>query len=341
MLKQLLSILLFFPVFVSYSQTNEFFGDLKGLFETTVQADIDKAVLEIKNAEEKEKEAVILYESGATSKSVSILEKSSKNFEIHYRKIFTLFDEKLSSLQKDVDENRKKYTADLLSDARNLFSMSISKRLVADNDKDDKKAYTEYISAHEDEVKAINALCHAFAVITGRIEENPVSDINAETYEIEPVNTVTDNFVSRSFTVKSADLPSNFSFDNQTYQINTEGNQTGNTHHSGNSDKNNSVNKNGNLNKHENNSGSSLGNEFRLQIGTSILPANETQIKNLNKTNLAVQTFKSKIYYKYTVGNFSSFQEAKNFKNAYGLSNTYIVEYNNGKEIKFYYGDTQ
>ena len=82
-----------------------------------------------------------------------------------------------------------------------------------------------------------------------------------------------------------------------------------------------------------------MNSEFKY--GTSILPANDWQLKQINKTDLEVKTFKSKIYYKYTVGSFSTFQEAKNYKNAYGLSQTYIVEYNNGIEIKFYYGNVQ
>jgi hypothetical protein len=339
MLKYLLFISFFISVYVSYSQTDEFFNEFKGTFDTNTQNDIDKVVQEIKSCEQKNMEADKLFESGEVSKSLSILKKSSNVFETDYRELFMLFDGKLSGLLQTTEGIKKDYCSYRLSEARNLFRLSISQRLSAEKEKLEKKAYKGYTSAHENEVNAVNALCHIFALISGKVEEDMTlkeEDSNIISDQLE--NTVTDNFVSRSFTVKGIEIPTNFSFNVQTDQNNTVDNSTNNNsdNQNNNSSSNNHKNYNGNSNQ-----GSSSGHEFRIQIGTSILPANDWQLKQINKTDLEVKTFKSKIYYKYTVGSFSSFQEAKNYKNAYGLSQTYIVEYNNGIEIKFYYGNVQ
>jgi hypothetical protein len=324
---------------VSYSQTDEFFNEFKGTFAKSIQTDIDKVVQEIKFSDEKFKEADQLFDSGDISKSLGISKKCSNVFETDYRELFMLFDGKITEMLKDIEGDKNVYCTRLLSEARNLFRLSISQRLSADNEKIDKTAYTLYSSAHENEVKAINSLSHNFAVISGKIVEDlSLKEEDVKLFSEQFDQSVTDDFVSRSFTVKAIDLPTNFSFNNQTDQINTDDSQT-NT-------------ENGyqpdhitvHYNKIENgnkNSGTTLGHEFRIQIGTSILPANDWQLKQINPTNMEVNTFKSKIYYKYTVGSFPSFQEAKNYKNAYGLKATYIVEYNKGVEIKFYYGDVQ
>lgn len=78
---------------------------------------------------------------------------------------------------------------------------------------------------------------------------------------------------------------------------------------------------------------SGAGEEYRIQIGVSRIPAYREQLKKLNPTNLPVQTYKSVHFYKYTIGNFSSYSEAVNFRNANGLADTFVVKYKNGSEI--------
>ena len=115
----------------------------------------------------------------------------------------------------------------------------------------DKKAYKGYTSAHENEVKAVNALCHIFALISGKVEEDMTlkeEDSNIISDQLE--NTVTENFVSRSYTVKGIEMPTNFSFDVQTDQNNTVDNSTNNT--SGNQDNHSSSNNHNNFNGNSN-----------------------------------------------------------------------------------------
>ncbi len=81
-------------------------------------------------------------------------------------------------------------------------------------------------------------------------------------------------------------------------------------------------------------SNNSEGIEYRIQLATSRLPASKKQIADLNPTDLEVKIYKSKVYYKYTVGSFKSKTEARNYINAFGLEKVIIVKYKNNREIK-------
>ncbi|MEA2042848.1 MAG: hypothetical protein U9N85_09885 [Bacteroidota bacterium] len=88
-----------------------------------------------------------------------------------------------------------------------------------------------------------------------------------------------------------------------------------------------------NSNSSENNE-TQAGEEYRIQIGISRLPAHKSQLSKMNKTNKKVMVWKSPNFYKYTIGSFESYREAKNFKNANGLKEAFIVRYKNGSEVK-------
>jgi hypothetical protein len=82
-------------------------------------------------------------------------------------------------------------------------------------------------------------------------------------------------------------------------------------------------------------SANSSGIEFRLQIGMSRLPADDLQLKKINPTSETVNTYDSGQFYKYTIGSFSSEQEALNYKNSNNkLRKAIVVKYSGGKEIK-------
>ncbi len=354
MLRSAQVIVFIFLIYVSSAQTDEHFNELKGVFDTDIQSDIDKTLAEIKKAELGVEESEKLFTSGNLSKALSVIGKSSDVFESDYRDLFILFNEKVSEMQKGSDGEINEYSAYLISQAENYFRMSIAQRLTADKDKNDSTAFDEYLLSHQNEVKAIDVLSHTFAVITGRVVEEPDIPEIILPYSVSRFeNSLTENFIPKSFAVKNAQLPINYDQMNNLYpqDPNYTDNQTSNPDNSGNGHKtihnnrtnnnpNNSTNNNSN-NTNNHSSESTMGHEFRIQIGISILPANEWQLKQINKTELEVKTFKSNIYYKYTIGSFSDFQEAKNYKNAYGLTDTYIVEYNKGKEIKFFYGNIQ
>ena len=77
-----------------------------------------------------------------------------------------------------------------------------------------------------------------------------------------------------------------------------------------------------------------IGAEYRVQIGVSRLPAYDSQLRKMNPTSLPVKVCKSSNYYKYTIGSFETYREAKNFKNANGLNKSFIVRYKNGRETR-------
>ena len=193
-------------------------------------------------------------------------------------------------------------------ETRNSFRLSIANRLSAGKVKEEKLAYELYLSAHASEIDAINMQCRIYAVMTDRIVEYISVDETDYTLINSYDNSATENFKNRFFAVRDVSLPYNY----YTFR-----------------DKNVSpdVNNNNNVNHENVNTYTGKGGEYRIQIGTSIIPANKTQVNRLNSTDLEVKTYKSKVYYKYTIGSFASFNEAKNFKNAYGLAKTYIVEY--------------
>ena len=326
--KYLLTFILIIFFLSGYSQDNEYFDDFKKVFDKEKQENISRIVEKIKEAQAIETKADKLLVSKDTTKSLNMIEKASGIYEVEYRDLYMLFDEVLTGLSKELEGDKKTYTDNLLQGARNSFRLSIANRLSAGEVKEEKLAYELFVSSHSNEMDAINTQCRAFAIITGRSNEKIiVKDTNYSLTDIYD-NSATENFNVRSFTVENVNLPENFNY-NTTDVVYTDLIE-------------NDVNKtNNNITPDNVNNYSGEGNEYRIQIGTSIIPANETQKNRLNKTDFSVKTYKSKIYYKYTIGSFASFQEAKNFKNAYGLSETYIVEYKNSKEVKFYYRDFQ
>jgi len=327
MLKYLLSILLFVSALNLNAQTNKYFDDIKKTFDKKGQdelSDISKALKAAKkNFEEGEK----LFSSKEISKALSKSKKASSVFNENYRKLYILYNDKLTSMIKETEGNKKTYFQKKLQDAKNYYRVAIYNRLKAGEEKEPNTVYDLLNAAHKNELLAVDVLCNIFAVINGW----ETTDYKTEESNYNPdelfVNTNTLNYSGRSFSVNDPSLENSFKIN---HRIVNSDNATSNTS----SDFYNDNQTNTVVNN-------AAEHEFRIQIGTSILPANEMQLKRLNKTDKPVSTYKSKIYYKYTVGSFSDFQEAKNFKNAYGLTNVYIVEYRRGKEVKFYMKDFQ
>jgi hypothetical protein len=208
-----------------------------------------------------------------------------------------------------------------------------------------KVAFELLKSAHKNEVEAIDLQSRAFAVINGWINEDFKVEKESYTYEDVYDNAITDNFKVKDFTESEMSLPDNYSFNkkvvNEVVGI-QENNSNVVSNYSNNSDVENNYSDNtysDNTRSNNISENSIDGTEFRIQIGVSILPASKSQIDKLNSTDLEVKTYKSEVYYKYTIGQFASYKEAKSYKNAYGLAKTYITEYKNGKEVKFYYKD--
>ncbi|GEM_PF-6967483 len=73
---------------------------------------------------------------------------------------------------------------------------------------------------------------------------------------------------------------------------------------------------------------------FRIQIAASRLPVTETTVSKLQNVNQPINIIKSNGWYKYTIGNFTSYEEAQKFKTENNLSQTFIVKYQNDEEVK-------
>jgi len=318
MIKNILTISLLLFFFTSYSQMNEHFNEIKKTFDKDKQENLNKISKQIK-------EAQVLFTSADFSKS----EKASGIFQENYRDLFLMYENKLEKISKETEGQLGDYVNYLLKEAKNSFRMSISDRVFAKEEKEDKIAAELYKSAHQNEIKAIDFQSRAFGIINGWITEDMTVPETNYSLDEEYENTVTENFDVKYFAVNNASLPENYSFN----KVNTNSDNTEVSHNIDYTDK---IDNTDNTDYTNN---VSTGTEYRIQIGTSILPANNSQISRLNPTDLSVKTYKSKVYYKYTIGNFTTFQEAKNFKNAYGLTKTYICEYRNGKEYKFYIKD--
>ncbi len=327
MIKYLLSVLFIVNVFFLNAQTNKYFDNIKKTFDKKGQEELKNVAKALATAQKSFNEAEKLFSSKEISKAVSKSKKASSVFEENYRKLYMLYNDKLTSVIKDTEGKQKAYYQKKLQDAKNYYRVAIYNRLKAGEEKEDKTVYDLLTESHKNELLAIDVLSGMFAVINGW----ETTDYKTEEADYNPkesfVNTNTDNYKGRSFSVNDPSLESSFKIN---YQVTADNN---------NSDI--SSNNNTYENRSNTNISGSTGHEYKIQIGASILPANEQQLKRLNKTDKPVSTYKSRVYYKYTIGNFSDFQEAKNFKNAYGLKNVYIVEYKNGKEVKLYMKDYQ
>ncbi|MCK5535331.1 MAG: SPOR domain-containing protein [Bacteroidales bacterium] len=75
------------------------------------------------------------------------------------------------------------------------------------------------------------------------------------------------------------------------------------------------------------------GTRYRVQISATRIPASNEDVKRMNPSPKQVQIYKMGQWFKYTVGNFSNMQDAKNFKKQYKLDG-FVVKYVNGKEVK-------
>lgn len=318
----LLCFLFIFSVFTSYSQMDENFDLNMQNFEKDKQDGLKKIKENLSEADK-------IYSESLSESNFSKMQKASDLFKENYHELFLIYEAKIDVLTKETEENKKKYIIYLTQEAKNKFRNSISERLSANKEKEENICMEFLKSAHVSEQEAIKLQDKAFGVLNGRIAaETNIPDHN---YRIDlteqPTNSIEYN--TRSFSVHNASLPENFTFNSNENGVNkTNGNQSDGQINNINT--NNSVNNPNTIVK---------GSEYRIQIGTSILPASDSQIKRLNPTDLGVNIYKSQVYYKYTIGSFSNYQEAKNFKNANGLSNTYITEYKNGKEVKLYMKD--
>jgi hypothetical protein len=75
------------------------------------------------------------------------------------------------------------------------------------------------------------------------------------------------------------------------------------------------------------------GTVFKIQISATKKPATNTELGKMNPTSKQVEINKVGVWYKYTVGNFKTEQEAENFRKQNRLTG-FVVKYVNGKEIK-------
>jgi len=321
-------ILLFLICFVRLvsAQDIEYFDEFKNSLNKDLKENISDAEKDIKSADGFYKQAESILSSKDISAGLKLLKKSSDIFVTAFRAVYTSFGENLANLSENTEGQKKDYADYMIYDAGNYFRKSIADRMYADKEKIESDAVDLYISAHTNEVKAVYTQCHLFAVLTGMLQDD-LTIPNTEYSETEVFdNSVTDNFHNHDFTVKNVDMPEIYNY-HQTEIVYVDPDENGNHSNTQVYDPNTNV--------------DVKGTEYRIQIGTSIIPANEIQINRLNNTDLPVKTFKSVLYYKYTIGGFKSFHEAKNFKNAYGLNNTYIVKYLDGKEVKLYLKDIQ
>ncbi len=335
---------MFFMFQYSNAQLNEYFNDIKATYKIDKQKELVKIASVLKDTDSKYSDAQQKYTSGNTKKGLSEIKKLSKIYNENYRNLFLLYENKLEALAKEAEGDKSDYINYLIEQAKNSFRIAISDGLEAKNVEKDKDAFDLYISSHKNEVDAINFQSRAFGVANGWINEDFKIEKNNYSCKDAFDNSVTDNFKVKDFTESNVSLPSNYTFNNSKANVTDVNGNTSDIAEETNyndayiSDEGNSA-YSDNTSSVSDDTGSSFGTEFRIQIGVSILPASKSQIDRLNNTNLDVKTYKSKVYYKYTIGNFSSYDEAKKYKNNNDLSKTYITEYKNGKEIKFYYKD--
>lgn len=334
----------------SNAQLNEYFNDIKKTYKVDKQKELVKIGAIFKDADSKYSDVQQKFNSGNASKGQSEIKKVSKVYSKTYRELFLLYENKLETLEKEAGGDKSDYIKYLIEQSKNSFRISISNRLEAKKEDKEKDAFDLYISAHNNEVDAINFQSRAFGVANGWINEDfKIEKPNyscKDTYDNSTTdNSTTDNFKIKDFTENNISLPSNYTFNKPNTNVSGANNSEvvggidSNESYAGNEDSNTYYYNTNNYNNSVDNVNSSFGTEYRIQIGVSILSASKSQIERLNKTSLDVKTYKSKVYYKYTIGNFVSYDEAKQFKNSNGLTKNYITEYKDGKEIKFYYKD--
>ena len=341
MFKYLLTISLFIGVLTTNAQTNKYFDDIKKTFDNKSQSELDKISKALKTAQKDFDEGEKLYSEKNISKALSKSKKASSVFKTTYKELYTLYENKLNSVIKEAEGDQKNYFRKKIQDSKNYFRVAIYNRLKAGEEKDDKIIYDLLTESHKNEILAISSQSEIFAALNGW--EN--IDYTVEETNYNPKtnfeNTNTQNYNGHSFSVNNPSLLNSYKFNHIVVETNDNGEVIADNSNVNNTDVYETNTNNSNVARYHNNSDKIKAHEFRIQIGTSILPANQEQLKRLNSTNLPVSTYKSNIYYKYTIGSFKDFQEAKNFKNAYGLTKVYITEYKNGKEVKFYIKDYQ
>jgi hypothetical protein len=307
------------------AQDIQFFNEFKQSLNEEYKSEIDEIEDDLLSAGGLHNKGKELLINNDTSGGLKLYRKASDLFTGNYRIVYTAFRKGLDDLSLSLTGQKKEYVDYMKYLADDYFRKSIADRFYAEKSSIDSQAVELFSNAHLNEFRAVTTQCRTFAIITGRLESN--YEIPGENISKPGVfnNSVTDNFEEHNFTVKGVSMPKTFTY-YRTDIVYVDADENGN-----------------NSKNVTNNNTHSVDNkeqtEYRIQIGTSILPANQGQISRLNSTDLEVKTYKSEVYYKYTIGSFSTFQEAKNFRNAFGLSNTYIVKYKSGNEVQLYLRD--
>lgn len=76
------------------------------------------------------------------------------------------------------------------------------------------------------------------------------------------------------------------------------------------------------------------GTVFRTQIAASRVPLNESTLKRIYKGQREIFMFEEEGWYKYAIGNFSSYYEANDVRKECGVKGAFIAAYSNNSKIE-------
>ena len=78
---------------------------------------------------------------------------------------------------------------------------------------------------------------------------------------------------------------------------------------------------------------SESGTVFRVQIAADKQPLNQSTLRKIYYGNNTIEMLNEEGWYKYSIGDFSSYAEANSFRNGCGVYDAFIVAYKNGRKL--------
>lgn len=302
-----MAIIVVFIWNITYAQAEQSDEKIRHLFNPKVWSSIEDAQNEILKAD-----AYIKNSAGdKIKKSLKAHKKAAKIYTRYYEILYNTGKEKLVELSENSETMKNSFDS-LFSEAADRYRTAGSLRLKARKKKDASEAVKLYESARKNNIGAAEIQKESFAVYFKTLANGFDSDqakVKSDTISEMPE---TGTSVKQNYTGESGDY-------RKTEEVNAENE---NNVQSGRAD-----------NKREETAQPGEV-EYRLQIAASWLPAGKEQLKEMNPTTLDVKVYKHKRLYKYTIGSFKTPEEAKHYKNAFGLKNAIVVKYKNGKEIR-------
>jgi len=240
------------------------------------------------------------------SKSVKKKIKASAKYAESNKVVYNVYKKYLKKFAAKAEEAKKKQSEELEVESDGYFKDAKAKRQKSVSINNDKDAYKLMGDADLLEANSIAVQIQAFSILLNwfSYDDNKVKDITDNTNKEKY-----DEYKPENNTTKVNETNENTEKDNSKNNVNND-------------DDNNSLSKN------------KKGLIFKVQIAASKVPLSIEKLRTIYPSNEIINNEKDGEWYKYSVGYFSSYEKAFEYKQKTGVRGAFIIAYRDGVKIK-------